>query len=156
MDDRTGFFNNHPLWQPIISRENSHGHERRVGICPRKRLPFCFEKSVYHNGVAFERCSARLSRGFSIDHCRAGIDGRETRPIGEDHLATIWNTTRINGAMPLLQSRAGGALVLSGEAVGAGSTAGPVNGDSSEDCLLAGESFRRQQEEKSDGGDDFH
>jgi hypothetical protein len=67
-----------------------------------------FKKSVDDKSASFQRCPARASRCFAIDHCGPGID-RQQGAIWERYPAAVRNAAWIDRAVSGLQTRARGA-----------------------------------------------
>ena len=141
---------------PRFWRQNSHGHEEWMRVCPQKCLSLGFKKSIDHQGASFEECSPSAARRFAADHRRAGIDCKQSA-IGKRYLAAVRNPARIDGAMSGPQARAGGTDVLPRPAIGTATSAGPVNRDSCEQLLLACKNGGSQKQDQSNSyGESFH
>jgi hypothetical protein len=66
---------------------------------PLVRFSFRIKKSVDHDGFELARSPSAYTRGFATNNCRSGID-RGADCIGKNHLAAVWNSFRIDSAMP--------------------------------------------------------
>jgi hypothetical protein len=89
--------------------------------------------------------SPQSARGVAISDSATCVDGRQSRAVRKNNPTAIRNSSWIDRAMALLQSQTGSRLVLAGIMIRVASTVSPVNGDTSEQRIVAGKtvSYRR-------------
>ena len=72
-------------------------------VRPRLRFSFRVKKSVDHDGLELARGPSAETRSFATNDRRSGID-RGADCIGKNDFAAVWNSVRIDGAMPGAQT----------------------------------------------------
>src|SRR5207302_92677 len=126
-----------------VWRNYFHVHERRIRVCPRERLLFGLKKFVDHDGASLAASASGPTRRLPISHCTSGVDRRKSRSVRQNHPASVRNSFWIDSAMADAQSRTGGGCVLAGVAIGAVSTARPVNRNSGKQRIVPGKTTRQ-------------